>query len=970
MDYDIRVDPFEADRSTFMKAIKQISHLPNLEMNFKRGDSLHDHISGIPVIIAPGQLIAYQKEVREIQRLGAQLHRARKSEKKRELRIKILEKRLDLSERVLEREVAELQREDSTLAADLFGETASASDQRKRIAHEVAQLKAAIDKVAEDRRKLERLSKRKFDPQFLVELRRLEGADFDSPFNFAWRLDFPTIFSSSNEDGARNGFDIIVGNPPFVTARNPEWRELWRERWKRVCEGKYHMLCPFFNLGFDLLHHDGQLGYIVSNAFAKREFGRLLVEEYFPTLTLQKVVDCSGLLFPGHGTPTCIVLGKSILPPKHRTIRITGILPGGGDLRTPPEESALWHTIEAHHDHPAYQDTRICVADRQAQDMSKWPWNLDVGAEPLRELFEGHTSSILRDFLGADVGFDAITGANDIYYLSNSELRRCGIPPSQIKRLLVGELNRDYSPERDFYTMWPYEESRNSASLEKETEEYLILQKPYLSIRSQFRKTQLEARLEWFEYREYHRRALRKQIAFARIATHFHALFSEGGVVFNQEAPIIELPNNATISSYHLLSALLNSHATLFWLKQVCFNKGAGKDEVRDRFDYAGHKIHQVPVPPAIAEGLRGQWNDACSRLAILAEECWERGNILTTLVLKKLFEKPCEAYCDWEVSLPGYVAPHEVIAEPFTDEASLRAAFETAVSLREKLRCEMIARQEEMDWLVYAAYDLIPFDSPAIGSIDNPMPIERLQRSFVLWSEAKNDLNEALGLIPREWPTEQRKLWEARLRLIAEDEHIRRLEQPVYKRRWDEQWKIGNSWACGEAAYAQEFIDAFGHWLMELAEHTAEALGGEVGVSLPTLTDALWTKTRVVSAWPLCCELQTTVELYKAQLKARKNEEPEPSSVPQKKPSQQAFEKYVKALVRAETVPEEVPYAQQVKEDGKTVWRTISWDEMKAQKTPFTKAHQKIRGKLNVPRERFTETNDGLLRPFRFKVG
>ena len=84
VDYDIRVDPFEADRSTFMNAIKQISHLPNLEMNFKRGDSLHDHISGVPVIIEPGLLMTYQKKmVKEIQDLGAKLHRARKAEKKR-----------------------------------------------------------------------------------------------------------------------------------------------------------------------------------------------------------------------------------------------------------------------------------------------------------------------------------------------------------------------------------------------------------------------------------------------------------------------------------------------------------------------------------------------------------------------------------------------------------------------------------------------------------------------------------------------------------------------------------------------------------------------------------------------------------------------------------------------------------------------------------------------------------------------
>jgi len=970
VDYDMGVDPFEADRHMFIREINNISQLPNLEMNFKRGDSLHDHVSGVPVIIAPGYVKAHQKEVKEIKGLGSKLHLARKAPQRRDLRIKILEKRLDLSERWLNQEIAELQEEDSALAATLFGETASASEQRKRIAHEVAQLRNALDKVAQDRQELESLKKREFDSQFLTELRRLEGADFDSPFNFAWRLDFPTIFSSK-EDGYRNGFDIMVGNPPFVTARNPAWRELWRQRWAKVCAGKYHMLCPFFNLGFDLLHPDGQLGYIVSNAFGKREFGKPLIEKYFPSLTLQKVVDCSGLMFPGHGTPTCIVFGQPNVPSAQHSIRITGILPGGGDLRTPPEESPLWHTIETHHDRPGYQDTRICIADRQAQDMSRWPWNLDTGAEPLRKSLESFTSSILRDFLVADIGLDANTRANEVYYLSSSELRRFKIPTSQIKRLLVGELVRDYTAEGDNYTVWPYEPSGRTASAEKPTENYLVLQKPRLSRRLMFGKTQLEAGLEWFEFREYQRRALRRQLAFAFIATHFHAFLSEGGVVFDRHAQVVELPASASISEYNLIAALLNSSATLFWLKQVCFSKREAEEaETGTYYEFACGKVEQMPTPPLIAEALRGQNNHTSSQLAQLVQECWERGKTLTTLALKNLFEKPGEAYYDWEASLPGYVVPHEAIAEPFTDRASLRSAFETAKSLRERLRSEMIARQEEMDWLVYATCGLIPFDSPAIGPDTDPLPIDRLQRPFVLWAEAENDLDAALELIPPEWPDEQRQLWEARLRLIEENEHIRRLEQPVYKRRWDEQWKIGVGWACGEAAYAQEFTDAFDNWLMELAEHTAEALSGEAGVSLPTLTDALWTNTRVVSAWPLCCDLQTTAELYKAQLKARKNEEPEPSSVPATKSTQSAFEKYVKALARAETVPESVPYAQEEEEDGKTVWRTVTWDEMKAQKIPFTKAHQKIRGKLNVPRERFTETSDGLLHPFRFKVG
>ena len=80
---------------------------------------------------------------------------------------------------------------------------------------------------------------------FYRELRKLEGADFDSPFNFVWRIDYAEIFtgkrSATTLVGNLNlgdeltpasragGFDLIVGNPPFVTARNPLKRELYRD---------------------------------------------------------------------------------------------------------------------------------------------------------------------------------------------------------------------------------------------------------------------------------------------------------------------------------------------------------------------------------------------------------------------------------------------------------------------------------------------------------------------------------------------------------------------------------------------------------------------------------------------------------------------------------------------------------------------------------------------------------------------
>ena len=99
------------------------------------------------------------------------------------------------------------------------------------------------------------------------------------------------------------------------------------------------------------------------------------------------------------------------------------------------------------------------------------------------------------------------------------------------------------------------------------------------------------------------------------------------------------------------------------------------------------------------------------------------------------------------------------------------------------------------------------------------PLPLDQAQRPFRLWAQAEGDFAKAVSLIPTGWPEWRRTLWEARLAAIRDNEHVRRIEQPVYKRRWDEQWKVRNQWRCGPVAYAAEFVDAFEWWLREKAE-------------------------------------------------------------------------------------------------------------------------------------------------------
>lgn len=88
----------------------------------------------------------------------------------------------------------------------------------------------------------------------------------------------------------------------------------------------------------------GYVGLITASSFMKREFGKKLIEEFFPTVDLTHVIDTSGAYIPGHGTPTVILLGRNQPPVLPAVRAILGIR---GEPGTPNDPGAgkVWTSI-------------------------------------------------------------------------------------------------------------------------------------------------------------------------------------------------------------------------------------------------------------------------------------------------------------------------------------------------------------------------------------------------------------------------------------------------------------------------------------------------------------------------------------------------------------------------------------------------------------------------------------------------
>ena len=145
-----------------------------------------------------------------------------------------------------------------------------------------------------------------------------EGEDADFQFNlqegnsldFDWRAQFPRV-------GEQDGFDFVIGNPPYVCAKNitPETRELLG-KWPVCLSGNPDLYIPFFQIGLEALHNRGVLGYITVNSFTRSMNGRKLREYFHQNTFALSIVDFGGeQVFKGRTTYTCIcIIGRQQKP--------------------------------------------------------------------------------------------------------------------------------------------------------------------------------------------------------------------------------------------------------------------------------------------------------------------------------------------------------------------------------------------------------------------------------------------------------------------------------------------------------------------------------------------------------------------------------------------------------------------------------------------------------------------------------
>ncbi|MCC6690271.1 MAG: Eco57I restriction-modification methylase domain-containing protein, partial [Bacteroidia bacterium] len=126
-----------------------------------------------------------------------------------------------------------------------------------------------------------------------------------------------TVEEPAMEYGLNGGFDVVIGNPPYVRQELLGDYKEYFEKHYRVFHGMADLYSYFIEKGKALLRHDGYFGIIVANKWMRANYGEPL-RKWLKQINITEITDFGDLpVFDGATTYPCILIYRNSMPVKH-----------------------------------------------------------------------------------------------------------------------------------------------------------------------------------------------------------------------------------------------------------------------------------------------------------------------------------------------------------------------------------------------------------------------------------------------------------------------------------------------------------------------------------------------------------------------------------------------------------------------------------------------------------------------------
>lgn len=253
--------------------------LPNLNMKLRVGDSLVQEVGGISLHVRDSNLSpALKKRLSSLKSEKEKYYnndptaKFKTSDLLHQEELRVFGEILDDKIISLQKEIQALEGEKQKLQMDMFGDGAKEEKQKARFEAQIQIAKQEIERLRETKRKIQ--------------------APGQKPF--VWDIDFAEIF------GDKGGFDIVIGNPPYVRQEKIappnklkaevtlKDRQEYKEKLLKSIQVHYPFIkrldkksdyyIYFYFHGLSLLNEKGIFCFITSNSWLDVGYGKDLQE--------------------------------------------------------------------------------------------------------------------------------------------------------------------------------------------------------------------------------------------------------------------------------------------------------------------------------------------------------------------------------------------------------------------------------------------------------------------------------------------------------------------------------------------------------------------------------------------------------------------------------------------------------------------------------------------------------------------
>ena len=249
--------------------------LPNLNCKIMQGNSLVDEYNGIKLID--------EKFIEELKdRDNVKLNDGGKIKDKNKY-IDVSANQIQFGDGQKKAQIDDL----INLKQELYGE------------NEPSRKKALLEKIETARNELLRLN-------FAGTNKEKELLEIDKSHNkpyFAWMLEFIEVFIEND------GFDIVIGNPPYVSVKgiSAEEKDLYRNLFK-VGQGRFNLFTLMIENGINLLKNNGCLSYIQPDGLYTNIEYSICRELILKETILKQVVTFDERVFENASVDTAITV--------------------------------------------------------------------------------------------------------------------------------------------------------------------------------------------------------------------------------------------------------------------------------------------------------------------------------------------------------------------------------------------------------------------------------------------------------------------------------------------------------------------------------------------------------------------------------------------------------------------------------------------------------------------------------------